>query len=177
MGRWLHLGLQNYDGDVQSDTVCAQGFGSLGLMTSVLVTPRRQDHGGRGRARHGDPALPPTPAGQAHQHQPHRQHLRLDAGLAFRGKLDGNQPADRLLPHPGGGLRGHGGEREDDQDLALCIHGADLKPEHYLSTEQFMEALPDGSGGTHGLRFRPPFHRPAVILGRHFRRNPISRQC
>ena len=32
------VGLQNYDGDVQSDTV-AQGFGSLGLMTSVLITP------------------------------------------------------------------------------------------------------------------------------------------
>ena len=34
---WLLL-LQNYDGDVQSDIV-AQGYGSLGLMTSVLVTP------------------------------------------------------------------------------------------------------------------------------------------
>ena len=42
---------KNYDGDVQSDTV-AQGFGSLGLMTSVLMTPGRQDGRGRGRARH-----------------------------------------------------------------------------------------------------------------------------
>jgi isocitrate dehydrogenase len=33
---------KNYDGDVQSDTV-AQGFGSLGLMTSVLMTPGWQD--------------------------------------------------------------------------------------------------------------------------------------
>ena len=32
------MGLQNYDGDVQSDTV-AQGFGSLGLMSSVLMSP------------------------------------------------------------------------------------------------------------------------------------------
>ena len=53
---------KNYDGDVQSDIV-AQGFGSLGLMTSVLMQPGRQDRGGRGGARHGHPALPPAPAG------------------------------------------------------------------------------------------------------------------
>lgn len=34
----MRLGLRNYDGVVQSDTV-AQGFGSLGLMTSILITP------------------------------------------------------------------------------------------------------------------------------------------
>ena len=38
MERRICLGCKNYDGDVQSDTV-AQGFGSLGLMTSTLVTP------------------------------------------------------------------------------------------------------------------------------------------
>ena len=48
---------KNYDGDVQSDTV-AQGFGSLGLMTSVLATRRRQDRRGGGRARHRHPPLP-----------------------------------------------------------------------------------------------------------------------
>ena len=55
---------KNYDGDVQSDTV-AQGFGSLGLMTSVLMTPGREDGRGRSRARHRDAALPPAPEGRA----------------------------------------------------------------------------------------------------------------
>ena len=69
---------KNYDGDVQSDTV-AQGFGSLGLMTSVLMTRRRQDRRGRGRPRHRHPPLPPAPAGQADLHQPDRLDLRVDA--------------------------------------------------------------------------------------------------
>ena len=47
---------KNYDGDVQSDTV-AQGFGSLGLMTSVLMTPDGGHHRGGSRARHGNPPL------------------------------------------------------------------------------------------------------------------------
>ncbi len=47
---------KNYDGDVQSDIV-AQGFGSLGLMTSVLMSPDGTDRGERGGARHGDAAL------------------------------------------------------------------------------------------------------------------------
>ena len=68
---------KNYDGDVQSDTV-AQGFGSLGLMTSQLMTPGRQDRRGRGGARHRHPALPPAPAGQADLDQLHRLDLRLD---------------------------------------------------------------------------------------------------
>ena len=55
---------KNYDGDVQSDTV-AQGYGSLGLMTSVLHDAGRQDGRGGGRPRHGDAALPPAPEGRA----------------------------------------------------------------------------------------------------------------
>ena len=55
---------KNYDGDVQSDTV-AQGFGSLGLMTSVLTDAGRQDGRGGSRARHGDAPLPPAPEGPA----------------------------------------------------------------------------------------------------------------
>ena len=61
---------KNYDGDVQSDLV-AQGYGSLGLMTSVLDDARWQDRGGRSGPRNGDAPLtacisrasrpPPTP--------------------------------------------------------------------------------------------------------------------
>ena len=68
---------KNYDGDVQSDTV-AQGYGSLGLMTSVLMTPGRQDRRGGSRARHRHSALPAAPAGQADVDQPDRIDLRVD---------------------------------------------------------------------------------------------------
>ena len=69
---------KNYDGDVQSDTV-AQGFGSLGLMTSVLTHARRQDRGSGSRARHGDAPLPPASEGRADLDQFDRLDLRLDA--------------------------------------------------------------------------------------------------
>ena len=55
---------KNYDGDVQSDTV-AQGYGSLGLMTSVLTTPDGKVVEAGGRARHGDAPLPPASEGPA----------------------------------------------------------------------------------------------------------------
>ena len=68
---------KNYDGDVQSDIV-AQGFGSLGLMTSRAAVPGRQDRGERGGARHRHAALPPAPEGPRDLHQPDRLDLRLD---------------------------------------------------------------------------------------------------
>ena len=63
---------KNYDGDVQSDTV-AQGFGSLGLMTSVLMTPGRPYGRGRGGPRHGHPALPAVAEGREDLDQPDRR--------------------------------------------------------------------------------------------------------
>ncbi len=82
---------KNYDGDVQSDTV-AQGFGSLGLMTSVLITPD-------GKTMEAEAAH-----GTVTRH--YRQHQRGEAtstnsiasifawtqGLKHRAKLDGNAP-------------------------------------------------------------------------------------
>ncbi len=69
---------KNYDGDVQSDTI-AQGYGSLGLMTSVLMTPGRANGGGGGRARHGDAPLSRAPEGPGNLDQLDRLDLRLDA--------------------------------------------------------------------------------------------------
>jgi isocitrate/isopropylmalate dehydrogenase len=68
---------KNYDGDVQSDTL-AQGFGSLGMMTSVLLTPEGKTVETEA-ARHGDPSLSPAPAGQGNLDQSDRLDLRLDA--------------------------------------------------------------------------------------------------
>jgi isocitrate dehydrogenase len=80
---------KNYDGDVQSDTV-AQGFGSLGLMTSVLMTPDGKTV--EAEAAHG------TVTRHYRQHQqgketstnPIASIFAWTRGLAHRGKLDGN---------------------------------------------------------------------------------------
>ncbi len=68
---------KNYDGDVQSDQV-AQGFGSLGLMTSVLMTPDGKTI--EAEAAHGTvhAPLPHASAGQGDIHEPDRVDLRLD---------------------------------------------------------------------------------------------------
>ena len=81
---------KNYDGDVQSDTV-AQGFGSLGLMTSVLMTPDGKTV--EAEAAHG------TVTRHYRLHQQGKETSTNSAasifawtrGLAHRGKLDGNR--------------------------------------------------------------------------------------
>ena len=131
---------KNYDGDVQSDTL-AQGFGSLGLMTSVLVTPDGKTV--EAEAAHG------TVTRHYRMHQqgkptstnPIASIFAWTRGLAFRGKLDNNQAlidfADSLeqvcIETVESGKM--------TKDLALTIHGKDLKEEHYLTTEQFLDAL------------------------------------
>ena len=89
---------KNYDGDVQSDTV-AQGFGSLGLMTSTLVTPDGKTM--EAEAAHG------TVTRHFRQHQqgkktstnPIASIFAWTRGLEFRGKLDGNQAFERFRKH------------------------------------------------------------------------------
>ncbi len=81
---------KNYDGDVQSDTV-AQGFGSLGLMTSVLVTPDGKTM--EAEAAHG------TVTRHYREHQKGKQTstnaiasiFAWTRGLGHRAKLDGNE--------------------------------------------------------------------------------------
>ncbi len=131
---------KNYDGDVQSDTL-AQGFGSLGLMTSVLVTPDGKTI--EAEAAHG------TVTRHYRMHQqgkptstnPIASIFAWTRGLEFRGKLDNNQPLIDFC---------HNLEKvcvetvengEMTKDLALTIYGKDLKEEHYLTTEEFMAAI------------------------------------
>ena len=86
---------KNYDGDVQSDTV-AQGFGSLGLMTSVLITPDGKTM--EAEAAHG------TVTRHYRQHQKGEPTstnsvasiFAWTRGLAHRGKLDSQPEAHRL---------------------------------------------------------------------------------
>ena len=134
---------KNYDGDVQSDTV-AQGFGSLGLMTSTLVTPDGKTM--EAEAAHGTV----TRHYRAHQQgkktstNPIASIYAWTRGLAFRGKLDGNQALidfcntleNVCVETVEGGTM--------TKDLALCIHGKDLNESHYVSTEDFLDALDKG---------------------------------
>ena len=124
---------KNYDGDVQSDIV-AQGFGSLGLMTSVLLTPDGQTC--EAEAAHG------TVTRHYRQHQkgektstnPIASIFAWTQGLKFRGKKDDTPEVvafadtlERVCVEAG----------EMTKDLALLI----AKDAPFLSTEDFLDAL------------------------------------
>jgi len=131
---------KNYDGDVQSDTV-AQGFGSLGLMTSTLVTPDGKIM--EAEAAHG------TVTRHYREHQkgnptstnPIASIFAWTRGLAFRGKLDDNQELINFANTLEQVCIETVESGKMTKDLALIIHEKNLKPEHYLTTEGFLEAL------------------------------------
>lgn len=131
---------KNYDGDVQSDTV-AQGFGSLGLMTSVLVTPDGKTM--EAEAAHG------TVTRHFRMHQqgkptstnPIASIFAWTRGLAFRGKLDGNEALINFAETLEQVCIETVESGKMTKDLALIIHEKDLKEEHYLTTEGFLEAI------------------------------------
>ena len=127
---------KNYDGDVQSDTV-AQGFGSLGLMTSVLLSPDGKTV--EAEAAHG------TVTRHYRQHQqgkatstnPIASIFAWTQGLSFRGKFDDTPDVVKFAETleqvciktvEGGAMT---------KDLALLI-GPD---QAWMTTEQFFEAI------------------------------------
>lgn len=131
---------KNYDGDVQSDTV-AQGYGSLGLMTSVLLTE--------------DGKTVETEAAHGTVTRHYRQYLKGEEtstnpiasifawtrGLVFRGQFD-NQPevvamAEKIEQACIATVE----SGKMTKDLALCIHGSNPPREAYLNTNEFFEAL------------------------------------
>ncbi len=131
---------KNYDGDVQSDTV-AQGFGSLGLMTSTLLTPDGQTM--EAEAAHG------TVTRHYRQHQqgkktstnPIASIFAWTRGLAFRAKLDQNQELAQFCQHLEDVCIETVESGKMTKDLALCIHGSNLEESMYLSTQDFLAAL------------------------------------
>jgi isocitrate dehydrogenase len=132
---------KNYDGDVQSDTV-AQGFGSLGLMTSVLVTPDGQTM--ESEAAHG------TVTRHYRDHQkgkptstnPIASIFAWTRGLAFRGKLDNNQDLIDFANALEAVCIETVEEGKMTKDLAVCIHGNKVSHgDHYLYTEEFLDAI------------------------------------
>ncbi len=134
---------KNYDGDVQSDSL-AQGFGSLGLMTSTLITPDGKTM--EAEAAHGTV----TRHYRLHQQgkptstNPIASIFAWTRGLAFRGMLDKN---DELIKFANS-LEKTCVETVESgkmtKDLALIIHGDNLKKEHYLNTEEFLNEIDRG---------------------------------
>jgi len=127
---------KNYDGDVQSDTV-AQGFGSLGLMTSVLMTPDGRTV--EAEAAHG------TVTRHYRQHQqgtptstnPIASIYAWTGGLKHRGKLDGTPEVIRFAETLEDVVVRTVESGKMTKDLALLI-GPD---QPWLTTEDFLGAL------------------------------------
>ena len=130
---------KNYDGDVQSDTV-AQGFGSLGLMTSVLMTPDGKTV--EAEAAHG------TVTRHFRQHQqgkptstnPIASIFAWTRGLAHRGELDCTPALTRFAETLEQVCVDTVESGKMTKDLALLI-GATAE---FLTTEEFLDALDEG---------------------------------
>jgi len=131
---------KNYDGDVQSDTV-AQGFGSLGLMTSVLITPDGKTM--EAEAAHG------TVTRHFRMHQqgkptstnPIASIFAWTRGLGHRGKLDNNPELIHFCETLEKVCVATVESGKMTKDLAVCIYGEKLTNDQYLTTEQFLDAL------------------------------------
>jgi isocitrate dehydrogenase len=131
---------KNYDGDVQSDTV-AQGFGSLGLMTSVLITPDGKTM--EAEAAHGTVTrhYRQYQQGKATSTNPIASIFAWTRGLAFRGKLDGNAALIEFAEKLEKACIDTVEEGSMTKDLAMLVHGDQVSSENYLSTEGFFDAI------------------------------------
>eukprot|EP00899_Mesostigma_viride_P024789 jgi/Mesvir1/5495/Mv15540-RA.1 len=133
---------KNYDGDVQSDML-AQGFGSLGLMTSVLIAPDGKTI--EAEAAHG------TVTRHFREHQKGKETstnsiasiFAWSRGLAHRAKLDGNPALANFCEQLERACIDTVEGGKMTKDLALILHGKDLRREHYLNTEEFIVAVAD----------------------------------
>jgi isocitrate dehydrogenase len=127
---------KNYDGDVQSDIV-AQGFGSLGLMSSVLLTPDGLTC--EAEAAHGTVTrhYREHQKGNATSTNPIASIFAWTRGLRFRAKLDQTPEVDRFAStlEEVCVATVEGGQMT--KDLALLV-GGDTS---WLTTEQFLDAL------------------------------------
>jgi isocitrate dehydrogenase len=131
---------KNYDGDVQSDIV-AQGFGSLGLMTSALITPDGKTM--EAEAAHG------TVTRHYRMHQqgkktstnPIASIFAWTQGLAFRGKLDNNDALIDFAKKLEEVCVETVESGKMTKDLAVCIYGEKVSVENYLFTEEFLDLI------------------------------------
>ncbi len=131
---------KNYDGDVQSDVI-AQGYGSLGLMTSVLITPDGKTI--ESEAAHG------TVTRHYRRHQqgektstnPIASIFAWTRGLSHRAELDGNTKLGEFCQLLENVCKETVESGYMTKDLALLIHKDKMKEEHYLETEEFLKVI------------------------------------
>ena len=131
---------KNYDGDVQSDTV-AQGFGSLGLMTSTLVTPDGKTM--EAEAAHGTVTrhYREYKKGNETSTNPIASIFAWTRGLAHRGKLDNNQELIKFCLDLESVCVETIENGKMTKDLALLIHGKELNKSHDLNTQEFLDTI------------------------------------
>ncbi len=131
---------KNYDGDVQSDIV-AQGFGSLGLMTSVLMTADGRTV--ETEAAHGTV----TRHYRLHQQgketstNPIASIFAWTGGLRYRAKFDAQPEVEAFAASLEKACVDTVESGQMTKDLALAVHGSNIERRHYLSTEEFIDAV------------------------------------
>ena len=132
---------KNYDGDVQSDSV-AQGFGSLGLMTSVLITPDGEVM--EAEAAHGTVTrhFRQHQAGKPTSTNPIASIFAWTRGLSFRAKLDNNQDLGNFCDVLERVCIETVESGKMTKDLAVCIGGENVQyGKDYLYTEEFLDEI------------------------------------
>jgi isocitrate dehydrogenase len=132
--------LKNYDGDVQSDTV-AQGFGSLGLMTSQLVCPDGVTV--ETEAAHGTITrhYREFQKGKETSSNPIASIFAWTRGLAHRAKLDENKDLEKFATDLENVCIKTVEEGVMTKDLALCVHGDTASRDTWVNTNRFMEEV------------------------------------
>jgi isocitrate dehydrogenase len=131
---------KNYDGDVQSDSL-AQGFGSLGLMTSVLISPDGKTV--ESEAAHG------TVTRHYREHQkgnetstnPIASIFAWTRGLQHRAKLDNNPALTKFTEQVETACVQAVEDGFMTKDLAICIHGNNVKRDQYLTTVHYLDKV------------------------------------
>ncbi|CAO3678355.1 unnamed protein product [Umbelopsis vinacea] len=134
---------KNYDGDVQSDIV-AQGYGSLGLMTSVLYSPDGKTV--EAEAAHGTVTrhYREYQKGNPTSTNPIASIFAWTRGLLHRAKLDNHEELAHFCHDLESACKLTIEEdKKMTKDLALLIYGKDMKPEHYSETAQFLTEIAD----------------------------------
>jgi len=131
---------KNYDGDVQSDSL-AQGFGSLGLMTSELITPDGKVV--EAEAAHGTVTrhFREHQAGRETSTNPIASIFAWTRGLTHRAKIDSNAALAEFSRKLESACIEVVENGFMTKDLALCVHGSNLKREHYLNTTTFIDKI------------------------------------
>jgi len=131
---------KNYDGDVQSDIV-AQGYGSLGLMTSVLISPDGKTV--EAEAAHGTVTRHwrEYQKGRETSTNPIASIFAWTRGLLHRAKLDNNTDLAKFAND----LEAVCIETVESgfmtKDLAVSVYGKKLQPSHYLETKKFLDKI------------------------------------